>query len=423
MLFFAGYFLSAMLDKPVRDRSGRQLGRLKDLAIRCVEGFPPVSTILVRASRHQELVVPWDEVRNVSSEAITLESEKDQLVPGALAQDECWLARSILDRQMVDLRGRRLVRVNDLEIAYVGGAVRLVAVDAGSRGFLRRLGLERIAMGLFRLFGRQMSERLLSWEHVMTPQPMSEPLQLGFGQEALAKMRPADLADIASQLGASDRATLFRSLDEEKAADTLQEMSPRLQVSVLNSMDDERASDILEEMVPDDAADLLADLPEERADELLELMEADEAADVKQLLSYPEDSAGGLMTTEFVALPQDLTADQAIARLREEAPDAETVYYVYVTDEAKRLVGVLSLRHLIVAAPDRPISELMERDAISVAAETGHDELAPLMAKYNLLALPVVDEQGLLLGIVTVDDAMDGVLEEHKRRVLRGVRP
>jgi CBS domain-containing protein/sporulation protein YlmC with PRC-barrel domain len=423
MLFFAGYFLSAMLDKPVRDRSGRQLGRLKDLAIRCAEGFPPVSNILVRAGRHQELVVPWDEVRNVSSEAITLESEKDQLVPGALAGDECWLARSILDRQIVDLQGRRLVRVNDLEIAYLGGVVRLVAVDAGSRGLLRQLGLERAALALARMFGRQPAERLLSWEHVMMPQAVSQPLQLSFGREALAQLRPADLADIASQLGASDRATLFRSLDEEKAADTLQEMSPRLQVSVLNSMDDERASDILEEMVPDDAADLLADLPEQRADELLELMEADEAADVKQLLSYPEDSAGGLMTTEFVALPRNLTADQAIARLREIAPEAEAIFYVYVTDDSGRLVGVLSLHHLIVAPPDRAISELMERDAISVTAETGRDELAPLMAKYNLLALPVVDEQGVLLGIVTVDDAMDGVLEEHKRRVLRGVRP
>ena len=199
-------------------------------------------------------------------------------------------------------------------------------------------------------------------------------------------------------------------------------MSPRLQVSVLNSMDDERASDILEEMVPDDAADLLADLPEERADDLLELMEDEEAADVKQLLSYPEDSAGGLMTTEFVALPHNLTAEQTIARLRGEAPDAEHIYYVYVTDESGRLAGVLSLRHLIVAPPDRPISELMIKDVISVPADTDRDELAPLIAKYNLLALPVVDEHGVLLGIVTVDDVMDTVLEEHKPRV-GGVRP
>ena len=423
MLFFAGRFLSTMLDKPVRDRSGRPLGRMKDLAVRCTERFPPVSKILVTSGRHQQQVLPWDEVRNVAADAITLEPEQADLVPGELAGDECWLARSVLDRQIVDLQGRRLVRVNDLEIAYLGGVVRLVAVDAGSRGLLRQLGLERAALALARMFGRQPAERLLSWEHVMMPQAVSQPLQLSFGREALAQLRPADLADIASQLGASDRATLFRSLDEEKAADTLQEMSPRLQVSVLNSMDDERASDILEEMVPDDAADLLADLPEQRADELLELMEADEAADVKQLLSYPEDSAGGLMTTEFVALPRNLTADQAIARLREIAPEAEAIFYVYVTDDSGRLVGVLSLHHLIVAPPDRAISELMERDAISVTAETGRDELAPLMAKYNLLALPVVDEQGVLLGIVTVDDAMDGVLEEHKRRVLRGVRP
>jgi len=422
MLFFAGYFLSAMLDKPVRDRSGRHLGHLKDLAVRCTEKFPPVTKILLRIGRGQELTLPWDQVRNVSAEAITLEAEREQLSPSSLAQDECWLAQSILDRQIVDLRGRRLVRVNDLQLAYLGGAVRLVAVDAGSRGLLRRLGLERAALSLGRLFGREVSGRLLSWEHMMTPQPVSAPLQLAFGSEALRRLRPADLADIASQLGASDRATLFRSMDEETAADTLEELSPRLQVSVLNSMDDERAADILEEMVPDDAADLLGDLPEERADELLELMEAEEAADVKQLLSYPEDSAGGLMTTEFVALPQNLTADEAIARLREQAPDAETIYYVYVTDEAGRLAGVLSLRRLIVAPPDRPISELMVKDVISAPAETGHEQLAPLMAKYNLLALPVVDDDGKLLGIVTVDDAMETVLEERKLRITGGLR-
>lgn len=422
MLFFAGYFLSAMLDKPVRDRSGRPLGNLRDIGVRCSETFPPVSKILVRSGRHQEQVLAWDEVRTVSAEAITLEKERDQLAAIALGEDECWLVQSILDRQIVDLQGRRLVRVNDLELAQLGGVVRLVAVDAGSLGLLRRLGLERIALGVARLFGRQAPGRLLSWEHVMMPQPTSEPLQLSFGREALARLRPADLADIASQLGAPDRANLFRSLDEETAADTLQEMSPRLQVSVLNSMDDERASDILEEMEPDDAADLLADLPEERADDLVELMEPEEAAEVKQLLSYPEDSAGGLMTTEFVALPQNLTADQAIARLREGAPDAETIYYVYVTDESGRLVGVLSLRHLIVAPPTTPISELMIKDVISVRADANRDEAASLIAKYNLLALPVVDEQGGLLGIVTVDDVMDAMLEEHRPRV-GGLRP
>jgi CBS domain-containing protein/sporulation protein YlmC with PRC-barrel domain len=423
VLFFAGRFLSSMLEKPVRDRSGRYLGRLKDLAIRCTEQFPPVSKILVSAGRRREQVLPWDQVRSVSADAITLESEQAEIAPGALAEDECWLARSILDRQIVDLQGRRLVRVNDLQIAYLNGVVRLVAVDTGTRGLLRRLGLERTGLYVSRVFGRQSDERLLSWEHVMTPQPVSQPLQLSFGREALAQLRPADLAEIASQLGTSDRDTLFRSLDEEKAADTLQELSPRLQVSVLNSMDDKRASDILEEMVPDDAADLLADLPEKRADELLELMQPEEAAEVKQLLSYPEDSAGGLMTTDFVALPEHLTADQAIARLRELAPDAETVFYVYVTDNSGRLVGVLSLHHLIVAPPERPISQVMLRDVISVPADTGHDELAPLMAKYNLLALPVVDGERRLLGIVTVDDAMDTVLEEFRPRLGGGMRP
>jgi len=422
MLFFAASFLSAMIDKPVFDRSGKRVGRLRDLAVRCTETFPPVSKLVVQPGWRREQVLPWDQVRSVSAEVITLEGYKDQLAPGQLAEDECRLAQAILDRQIVDLRGRRLVRVNDLQLAFLDGVVRLVAVDTGSRGLLRRLGLESIGLALH-LLSRQVNGRLLSWEYVMAPQQVSKPLQLSFGREALAQLRPADLAEIASQLGAPDRARLFHSLDEETAAEALQELSPRMQVSVLSSMDDERASDILEEMVPDDAADLLADLPEERAGDLLELMEPEEAADVKRLLSYPEDCAGGLMTTEFVALPQTLTADQAIARLREEAPSVETIYYVYVTDEAQRLAGVLSLRHLIVAAPDCPITQLMNRDVICVPAETSHDELASVISKYNLLALPVVDDNGVLLGIVTVDDAMDTMLTERKRRIAGGVRP
>ncbi len=422
MLFFAGRFLSSMLDKPVRDRAGLALGRMRDLAVLRTETFPRVTKILVRSRRGQEQVLLWDQVRSVSPEAITLEAGQEQLTHSSLTPDECWLARSVLDRQIVDLRGRRLVRVNDLQLAYLNGVVRLVAVDVGSEGVLRRLGLERLGAGWARLFGRRPDGSLLSWEHVMTPQPVSGPLQLAFGREALAQLRPADLADIASQLGASDRATLFSSLDEETAAETLQEMSPRLQVSVLNAMDDERASDILEEMVPDDAADLLADLSEERADDLLQLMEAEGAADVKHLLSYPEDSAGGMMTTEFVALPNNLTADQAIARLRDESPDAETIYYVYVTDETGRLVGVLGLRRLIVAPPEAPISGLMVGDVVSVSPEADREEIASLIAKYNLLALPVVDKDGRILGIVTVDDAIDALLEERGYRVAGRLR-
>ncbi len=200
----------------------------------------------------------------------------------------------------------------------------------------------------------------------------------------------------------------------------MEEMEPDTQVEVLEDLARERAADILEEMSPDDAADLVADLDQVTRDEILALMERDEAEEVQELLGYPEDSAGGIMTTEYIALEEHLTAAQAIDRLRELEPDAETIYYVYVTDEDDRLVGVLSLRDLIVAKPDTPIREVMIREPVAVGVLADQDEVAEVVAHYNLLAVPVVDDEGHLEGIVTVDDAIDTVIPTAwKRRLPR----
>ena len=190
----------------------------------------------------------------------------------------------------------------------------------------------------------------------------------------------------------------------------MEEMEPDTQVEVLEDLEPARAADILEEMSPDDAADLVADLSESARDEILALMEREEAAEVEQLLGYPEDTAGGIMTTEFVSIPAHLDAAATIDRLRELEPDAETIYYVYVTDDDGRLVGVLSLRDLIVAPPHTPISEVMIREPVAVGVLADQDEVAEVVAHYNLLAVPVVDDEGRLAGIVTVDDAIDTVL-------------
>ena len=226
----------------------------------------------------------------------------------------------------------------------------------------------------------------------------------------LAELHPADLATIIDQLAPRDRAGVLASLDDEDLADTIEEMEPETQVEVLEDLEPARAADILEEMSPDDAADLVADLSETARDEILALMEREEAAEVAELLSYPEDTAGGIMTTEFVAVPEHLTAAQTIDRLRELEPDAETIYYVYVTDDDGRLVGVLSLRDLIVARPDREISEVMIREPIVVDVLADQDHVAEIVAHYNLLAVPVIDDEGRLAGIVTIDDAIDTVL-------------
>ena len=252
-------------------------------------------------------------------------------------------------------------------------------------------------------------ERYIDWEDVDPLESTIASVRLRVPHGRLAELHPADLAGIIDQLAPRDRRGVLASLGDEALADVVEEMEPDTQVEVLEGLEPGRAADILEEMSPDDAADLVADLSDVSRDEILALMEADEADEVRELLGYPEESAGGLMTTEHVAVPVGLTAGQTIDRLRELEPDAETIYYVYVVDADERLVGVLSLRDLIVSPPDTPVAAVMIDEPVTVGVLEAAESVAETIAHYNLLAVPVVDDEGRLEGIVTVDDAFDTV--------------
>jgi len=238
----------------------------------------------------------------------------------------------------------------------------------------------------------------------------------------LALLHPADIADIVEEMTADERVAVFEQLDAETAAEALAEVEPEMQAAIVSDLDEERAADILEEMDPDEAADLLQDLPEERREELVELMEKEEKQDVEELLTYAEDSAGGIMTTDYVALAGGLTAAQAIDELRVRKPDPQLTYYLYVVDDEGRLEGVISLRDLVVAPPETKLTAAMDPHVLKVEAETPKEEVASLIAKYDLLALPVVDARRKLLGTVTVDDVVELMLPRGwKKRSLRSI--
>jgi magnesium transporter len=292
-------------------------------------------------------------------------------------------------------------------------------VDVGPSGLLRRLGIEGPWRTIARGLHREVPERYIDWEDVDPVERSIASVKLRVPHKGLAELHPADLATIIDQLSRNDRVGLIESLDDEAAADAIGEMEPEAQVDILEDLEPERAADILEEMDPDDAADLVADLPEETRVEILGLMEKDEAEEVQELMTYAEDTAGGIMTTEFVAVPANLTAAQTIDRLRDLEPDAETIYYVYVTDSQGRLAGVLSLRDLIVAKPGTRISSFMYDEPVAVRTGASQEEVTEIVARYNLLAVPVVDDEGRLEGIVTVDDAMDTLLPHVSRRFAR----
>jgi Mg2+ transporter MgtE len=301
------------------------------------------------------------------------------------------------------------VRVNDLELTRVNGSIYVANVDISGVGLLRRLGLGSLAD---RLSARPRPSELpsiISWDNIELL-ASDQPMRLKVPTSKMSELHPADLAEILSDLTRQEGSKILETLDIETLADTLEEVEPDFQVSLIERMTDDRVVDVLEEMAPDEAADLLAELPHDRKHELLELMEDDEAEDVRKLLTYPEDTAGGIMNTEYFIVPAYFNAEQVMERLRETAPEAETIYYIYVADQDEHLLGVFSLRQLVLAKPDALVIDFMEKRVVTVDLMDSQEDIAQVVSKYNLLAVPVVDGEKRIHGIVTADDALDKII-------------
>jgi magnesium transporter len=408
-------YLSQVIGTPVRDTNGEPIGKVADLIVAVGERYPPVTGLVIKTDRRQ-IFLPWSSVDSVDDAGARLKTSTLDINKFRQRPNEILLRGDLMDKQIVDIDGRRVVRVNDVSLDVVRNALRLVAVDVGAVGILRRLGMEGPYRTISRNLRLPISERYIDWEDVDPLESSIAAVRLRVPHAGLAALHPSDLATIIDQLTPRDRAGVLASLDDEQVADAIEEMEPETQVEVLEDLKPDRAADILEEMSPDDAADLVADLSDTAREEILALMEKDEAEEVQELLGYPEESAGGIMTTEYIALPANVTAGQAIDRLRELEPDAETIYYVYVVDRDESLVGVLSLRDLIVAQPGARIADVMIKEPITVRVLDDQEDVAGVIARYNLLAVPVVDDEGHLEGIVTVDDALDAVAPDASRR-------
>jgi magnesium transporter len=412
-------YLSQVIGRPVRDKLGEPIGTVADLIVAIGDRYPPVTGIVVKTNG-REIFLHWQSVASLDAGGATLGTSAIDISKFNQRPNEIRLKLDLMDRQIVDIDGRKVVRVNDLRLDEVEGSLHLVAVDVGASGLARRLGFEGPWRTIARGLHRGLPERYIDWEDVDPVERTIASVKLRVPHKGLAELHPADLATIIDQLSRSDRVGVIAALDDEAAADAIGEMEPETQVDILEDLEPGRAADILEEMDPDEAADLVADLSDESRAEILGLMEKDEADEVQELMTYGEDTAGGIMTTEFVAVPADLTAAQTIDRLRELEPTAETIYYVYVTDSEDRLVGVLSLRDLIVAKPETVISTFMYDEPVALRTDSSQEEVTDVVARYNLLAVPIVDAEGRLEGIVTVDDAMDTLLPQpSKRRIPR----
>ncbi len=420
MPFFAGeIFVSDVQKKPVLDQTGEEIGKLKDIVVAGGDPFPAV-TALVVASRTGTYILPWDNINLFNRRVISVNSYIKDLGPALPSPNDILICRDLLDKQIVDINGAKLVRVNDLELSDVKGRLCLVAADIGLRGLLRRLGVEKRGEKFFSLFPQYpLQHKLIAWQYVQTIEPKVTRLTLTVSRQKVASMHPADLAEIISEVSQKERTAIFGSLDVDTAAEALHELEPHVQADIIDDMAKERASDILEQMPPDEAADVLGDLPEAKAQELINLMEKEEAEDVQELLEHEEDTAGGLMTTEYLSFPPDLTVEEAIKELRLEAPNVETVYYLYMVDDEEHICGVLSLKNLILATPQVKLRDIMKTPVKTLPLEAAEKDVAEFISKYNLLAAPVVDETMAMRGIVTVDDVVDFLLPPASRKKRR----
>jgi Mg/Co/Ni transporter MgtE len=314
------------------------------------------------------------------------------------------LVENVFDKQVVDVEGKKIRRINDLQVSPVDGQYRLIGVDVSFKGILRRLGLEKIASGL-RI---NLEEDYIDWKDidVSTSRDNVFNLKLKVHEYDLKKLHPADIADIVEKLSVKDSITILNSFDEEVAADILEEISQEAQVCLLDEIDSQKAASILNKMSPDDATDLLSCLSDDKSNNLLELMDPEESKDLKKLLRYPEDTAGGIMTTEFAAVFEELKAGEIIDKLKDIDKEAESIYYIYAKSKQGDLTGVTSLKQVLFADPNKMLKEFMTKDVISVDVKEKQFEVIETIAKYNLLAVPVVDNENHLKGIVTVDDAI-----------------
>lgn len=417
MTLIGEVFVADVLGKMVLDPMGEEIGKLHDIAVEGGSPFPRAAG-LVLEKKKKMWFLPWSDLNIFNRRIISSKKRESDLSEFQAAADMLLIGRDILDKQIVDINGAKVVRVNDVKLTEEGGAACVTDVDVGVRGILRRLGVERRGDAFFHAIRHPLRHQLISWEFIQPLESKLDRLTLALSREALSKIHPADIAQIISGMSPDERKGFFEKLDLETAAEALHELEPEVQADIITDMDKEQAADVIERMPPDEAADVIADLPAEKAQELLGLMEKEEAEDIHELLAHEEDTAGGLMINEYLAYPPGIRIGEAMERFRKDATELEAYYYIYVV-EGEKLLGVLGLRDLILEDREKPIGEVMHKKVITVHADAGQETVAELISKYNLLALPVVDEENCLLGVVTVDDVVDLLLPPASRRKRR----
>lgn len=410
------FYLSRILGNKIFSEDRRYIGRLEDLVAE-IDGASP-KVIAAKVHTGKEIKYIDFSTFNIGKEKndyrLSCREVKDRDIS---KENTVQLAHHILDKQIVDVNGRKVVRVNDIGCALINtGEVMVIAVDVGLEGLLRRLGWAKIIKNLLKVFNRDLGSNLILWENVEAIMTEKRDIKLTKSYRKLSTLHPSDLADIIEELDKKAQAQIFASLDEEKAADVLEELETDAQVHILESMSVEEAADVLEKMPADEVADILDDLKEDHAEELLNEMSKEVSEEVKELMEYHDNTVGSIMSANLFYLDMNFTVSETIRELRRLKPEEDKIYYLYITDENQKLRGGLSLRDLVIAEPDRKLSEIMNEKIISVRDTDNLNSMINIISKYNLPSLPVIDEKNVLVGVVIVNDIVYELLKPKRRR-------
>jgi CBS domain-containing protein/sporulation protein YlmC with PRC-barrel domain len=413
------FYYSRIIGTKVRDENHLYLGRLKDFVIdlnqkRVDESEPirpKVTALFIKSKGH------------FTFSDLTVKKFKKQFiitcigaceVPEDIAKNNFLLGESILDQQIVDINGRKVVRVNDIRMAAIKDGVFAIAVDIGVEGLLRRIGIVKPIKRLFNLVGISLPSKFILFDDVAAVDYTNLNIKLSMSSSKLHTLHPSDLADIIEDLGKASKTSVFSTLNEEVAADVLEELETHEQIHIIENLSIEKAADVLEKMPANEAADIIDELEDDKAEMLLQEMETETSDEVRELLEYPDKTVGSLMTTEVLSFGENTTIEEALNEIRLQQPETEMLYNLFVIDKNEKLIATLSLRDLVISQPQTKIKDVMKKNPISVFDEDKIDSLAEIISKYNLLAIPVTDYDNKLEGMVVIDDVIEDLVGKRR---------
>ena len=413
------FFLSRVIGQKAFDVNGKCMGTVKDLLVdpdstTHISGHPVVNGIKIKL--RQNYIIYSFQNFHIEKENGKVKVICDQ--PTELSSDQInnhlFLVEVVLDNQIVDINGRKLVRVNDVRLVTIASQTFAVAVDIGIEGLLRRIGIVKPMKFILSIFGANIPSKFILWEDVETIDVPNLNIKLSKSYKKLQTLHPSDLADIIEDLGRKASAEVFSMLDEEKAADVMEELDTETQVHILESLSIEKAADVLDKMPADEVADILDALEDEKVELLLNEMEKDTSQEVRELLVYPDHTVGSIMSSEVMSFNQNMTIEEVLAELRNTKPEFETLYNLFVTDENEILLATFSIRDVVISSPEVRINQIMKPSPVHLRDYQKINEVAEIVSKYNLLAIPVVDKKNVLKGMVVIDDVIEDLIKKRR---------